>query len=111
MPIDPDVRRASTLPASAYDEPTFRRSLDAVFARSWHAVDEAGGDLEGFHVPFVHPTLNDALDWNAYLVEPTPLGVTQIALASKDPRRASGPLFDLPPGHPDYGSRVAAYYF
>jgi choline monooxygenase len=261
VPIDPDVRRASTLPRDAYDESTFRRSRDLLFARSWHVVDEDGeplanegarplvllpgcldeplvltrdasgverllsnvcthranlvvrsacaasslrcryhgrrfgldgklaampefedaldfprpqddlpeipsrrwgplrfaglapdqpfdelvaplverigflptGELqaselrdyeldahwalyldnylEGFHVPFVHPTLNEALDWNAYLVEPTKHGVTQIALASKDPRRSAGPIFDLPEGHRDHGQRVAAYYF
>jgi len=261
VPIDPDIRRASTLPAAAYDEPTYRRSLDAVFAQTWHVIDEAGlplesesarpvtllpgsldeplvltrdasgrervlsnvcthranlvvkaacsasslrcryhgrrfgldgklasmpefeeavdfpraqddlpvlpsatwgplrfaglaprhpfddvveplrerlsflawGDvgvtevrdyeveahwalyvdnyLEGFHVPFVHPSLNEALDWNTYVVEPTAHGVTQIALASNDPRRIAGPVFDLPAGHPDHGKRVAAYYF
>lgn len=261
MPIDPDVRRASTLPGAAYDEATYRRSLDVLFARTWHVVDEAGEPLanesarpvsllpgsldeplvltrdasgverllsnvcthranlviktacaasslrcryhgrrfgldgkltsmaefeealdfprpddhlpeipsrrwgplrfaglapdqpfdelvaplarrigflplddlrasevkdyeldahwalyldnylEGFHVPFVHPTLNEAIDWNAYVVEPTTFGVTQIALASKDPRRSSGPTFDLPAGHCDHGARVAAYYF
>lgn len=261
MTIDPDVRRASTLPRDAYDEATFRRSIDSVFARSWHVVGEregamepgsarpfdllpgcldeplvvtrdAGGTervlsnvcthranlvvpaactatslrcryhgrrfgldgklvsmpefegalefprpaddlpvvpsarwgplrfvglspahgfhdlvtplrehlsflpldelvaedvrdyevgahwalyidnyLEGFHVPFVHPTLNEALDFNAYLVETTPLGVTQIALAARDGRPSTGPVFDLPVGHPDRGSRVAAYYF
>ena len=261
MPIDPDVRRASTLPREAYDEATFRRSIDAVFARSWHVVgereaalepgsalpfgllpdcldeplvvtrDAAGTErvlsnvcthranlvvpaacsaaslrcryhgrrfgldgkltsmpefdqaldfpgpsddlpivpsarwgplrfvalspahpfdelvaplrerlsflpldglvaedvrdyevaahwalyldnyLEGFHVPFVHPTLNEALDWNAYLVETTPLGVTQIALAARDDRQRPGPVFDLPAGHRDHGARIAAYYF
>lgn len=261
MPIDPDVRQASTLRGEAYDEPTYRRSLDGLFARTWHLVDERGGPLEprsarpftllegcldeplvvtrdgdgaervlsnvcthraslvvpaacsasslrcryhgrrfgldgrfvsmpefqdaldfprdadhlpeipsatwgplrfaalaphhpldalleplrarlsflavdgavasevrdyelnahwalyvdnyleGFHVPFVHPTLNDAIDWDAYLVETTPLGVTQIALAPEGGARHAGPVFDLPPEHEDAGRRVAAYYF
>jgi len=67
--------------------------------------------LEGFHVPFVHPTLNEVLDWDGYLVEPTPLGVTQVALATRAGGRSEGPSFELPAAHEDAGRRVAAYYF
>lgn len=61
--------------------------------------------LEGLHIPYVHPALNQALDFKAYVIEPLPTGVLQIGLA------ASGEdAFTLPAGHPDADKRVAAYY-
>jgi choline monooxygenase len=61
--------------------------------------------LEGFHIPFVHAGLAEALDYGAYRTEIFPLGSLQIGVAKE-----GEPAFDLPPGHPDAGSRVAAYY-
>ncbi len=47
-PVDPDIRRASTLPASFYRDPVYyERSRDRVFARSWQFV----GDLDQVRVP------------------------------------------------------------
>ena len=49
--IDPDIRRAETLPAFVYrDEALFARARDAIFARSWQLVPQAhavraGGDV------------------------------------------------------------------
>lgn len=62
--------------------------------------------LEGFHVPFVHPALNAALDFGAYDYETFDWCNLQIGIAKEDE-----PAFDLPEGHPDYGKRVYAYYF
>jgi len=61
--------------------------------------------LEGFHIPYVHPGLNAALDWSLYRTELLEHGVFQIA-AAKD----GEPAFDLPKSHPDHGLRIAAYY-
>jgi choline monooxygenase len=61
--------------------------------------------LEGFHIPFVHAGLAEALDYGAYSTELFPLGSLQIGVAKE-----GEPAFDLPPGHPDAGRRVAAYY-
>lgn len=61
--------------------------------------------LEGFHVPFVHPALARALDLERYAVEVLDEAVLQIAEARPDE-----PAFEAPPGHPDAGRRVAAYY-
>ncbi len=61
--------------------------------------------LEGMHIPFVHPALNRALDWRAYLTEPVPGGVLQVGLAA-----AGVPAFHPAPGHPDHGRAVAAWY-
>lgn len=61
--------------------------------------------LEGFHIPYVHPGLNAALDWSAYETELFDGGSFQIASA-----KPGEPAFDLPKSHPDHGLRVAAYY-
>ena len=46
--IDPDIRRAATLPAWVYADPeVYRRALDRVFARSWQLV----GDVSAVKVP------------------------------------------------------------
>lgn len=46
--IDPDIRRASTFPASFYRDPAeFERSKERVFARSWQLV----GDTDGLKAP------------------------------------------------------------
>lgn len=62
--------------------------------------------LEGFHVPFVHPALNEALDFGAYDYETFGYCSLQIGIA-----REGEPVFDLPEGHPDAGRAVYAYYF
>ena len=62
--------------------------------------------LEGFHIPFVHGDLHDALDYDAYSTELFDGGVLQIGIANDDE-----PCFDLPEGHPDFGQNIAAYYF
>lgn len=61
--------------------------------------------LEGFHIPYVHPGLNAALDWSLYRTETFASGSFQIAAAKPDE-----PAFELPKSHPDHGHRIAAYY-
>lgn len=62
--------------------------------------------LEGFHIPFVHPGLNQALDYDAYDTEVFEYCNLQIGIGD-----AATECFDLPEGHVDYGKRVAGYYF
>ncbi|MCI0343425.1 MAG: aromatic ring-hydroxylating dioxygenase subunit alpha [Planctomycetales bacterium] len=62
--------------------------------------------LEGFHIPYVHASLNEALDYAAYATELSEWGVVQVGVAA-----AGEPAFDLPAGHPDVGKRIGAYYF
>jgi choline monooxygenase len=62
--------------------------------------------LEGFHIPYVHPGLNRALDYASYRTELLPHGVLQIGAAND-----GDAAFDLPSGHPDHGQRIAGYYF
>ena len=63
--------------------------------------------LEGFHVPYVHPTsLGSQLDYEEYETETFDWCNLQLGVA-KDGEEA----FDPPVGHPDHGKRVLAWYF
>ncbi|MEM9921056.1 MAG: aromatic ring-hydroxylating dioxygenase subunit alpha [Bacteroidota bacterium] len=62
--------------------------------------------LEGFHIPFVHPALNDALEVDQYETETFEYGVLQIGIAEEGQT-----CFDPPPGHQDHGRRIYAYYY
>jgi choline monooxygenase len=62
--------------------------------------------LEGFHIPFVHAGLNAVIDFGNYTTELFPYSNLQLGIA-KD----GDDCFDLPSSSPDYGKKVAAYYF
>ncbi len=62
--------------------------------------------LEGFHIPYVHPSLNDTLAYGDYATESYAHGNLQIGIG-KD----AEDVFDLPASSPDYGKRVSAYYY
>ena len=62
--------------------------------------------LEGFHIPFVHNDLNSALDYDDYRTEIFDGGVLQIGIASDGET-----IFEIPEESPDYGLKVAAYYY
>jgi len=62
--------------------------------------------LEGFHIPFVHPDLNNIIDYQHYTTEIFPYSNLQIGYGKK-----MEDCFDLPPTCPDYGRKIAAYYF
>ena len=62
--------------------------------------------LEGFHIPFVHKSLNKVIDYNNYETELFDFGNLQLGIA-KDGEL----VFDLPANSKDYGKKVGAYYF
>jgi choline monooxygenase len=62
--------------------------------------------LEGFHIPFIHADLNEALDFANYDVEIFKYSNLQIGIASDKEI-----CFDLPKQSKDYGRKIAAYYF
>jgi choline monooxygenase len=62
--------------------------------------------LEGFHIPFVHEGLNQALDYGTYTTEIYKYCNLQIGYASD-----GTDSFNLPKDHIDYGKEVAAYYY
>ena len=62
--------------------------------------------LEGFHIPFVHADLNAVIDYGSYTTELFRYANLQLGIAKDNEE-----CFDLPAGSPDFGKRVAAYYF
>lgn len=62
--------------------------------------------LEGFHIPFVHAALNQAVDYGSYSSELFRYSNLQVALA-----RPGESAFEIPGSSPDHGRRVAAYYW
>lgn len=62
--------------------------------------------LEGFHIPFVHPGLNDALDMDNYDYEIFPYCNLQVGKAKEDEDH-----FALSEKSSDYGELIFAYYY
>ena len=62
--------------------------------------------LEGFHIPFVHEDLDDILDYASYDTILYDYCNLQIGYAE-----GTEEVFDLPKNHPDFGKKVAAYYY
>ena len=62
--------------------------------------------LEGFHVPFVHESLNEVLDYGSYETIIYEHCNLQIGYSDK-----ATEIFEFPQNHIDYGKKVAAYYF
>lgn len=62
--------------------------------------------LEGFHIPFVHPALNDALEMENYSYELFPYSSLQLGVAKE-----GEPCFDMPADAEDAGRNIYAYYF
>lgn len=63
--------------------------------------------LEGFHIPFVHAGLNAVIDYGNYTTELFKNSNLQLGLAKDDETL----IFELPTSSPDYGKKVAGYYF
>lgn len=80
------------------------RSRDYVVRAHWALYCE--NYLEGFHIPYIHAALNDALDYGSYRTELFPCANLQLGVAS-----GGEDAFDIPEGWPDHGTRVAAFYF
>ena len=62
--------------------------------------------LEGFHLPFVHQSLNSAVEYGTYATETFRFSSLQTALA-----KFTEDAFEFPETSPDFGKRAAAYYF
>jgi choline monooxygenase len=111
---------AGVAPAMSFDDwlGPFRARLSFV---PWASLERAGdlrhydvdahwavycdNYLEGFHVPFVHASLNEVIDYGSYATELAPWGTLQIGFA-----KHAEDAFELPADHPDRGKLVAAYY-
>lgn len=114
---------ASLDPAFAFDEwfapvrartdflPIDQYVIDPANCRDYHIEANwalyVDNYLEEFHIPYVHKnSLGGKLDYESYATELFPYANVQLGVAA-----AGEPAFDLPAGHPDEGTRMAAYYF
>lgn len=101
--IGPVRERVAWMPLEEFRfEP--RRSREYLVRANWALYCE--NYLEGFHIPYVHASLAEALDYGAYRTELFAWGNLQLGIAKPGEQ-----AFDLPPQSPDAGQRVAAYYF
>ena len=91
------------LPVASF-APEPAKSRDYMVNAHWALYVE--NYLEGFHIPFVHAELNQVVDYATYASELYPYSNLQLALAKE-----SEAAFAAPPGTPDHGKRVAAYYW
>jgi choline monooxygenase len=99
-----DIRvRLAWMPLAQFrHDPSRDRSFDV--AAHWALYVE--NYLEGLHIPFIHPALNRVLAFDGYDYELHRYANLQFARA-----REGELAFDLPPSSPDFGQRVAAYYY
>jgi len=101
--VAPLEERLGWLPWDRF-EPDPAASRDYEVAASWALYLD--NYLEGLHIPFVHGGLAAVLDWDAYATETYPWASLQLGVAEDEED-----AFDLPPGHPDEGRRIAGYYY
>lgn len=90
----------------SFDGFEFRPELSRDFTVKAHWALYCENYLEGFHIPFVHAGLNSVIDFGNYTTELFRYSNLQLGIAKDDED-----CFDLPVGSPDYGKKVAAYYF
>ncbi|MES1219122.1 MAG: aromatic ring-hydroxylating dioxygenase subunit alpha [Bacteroidota bacterium] len=101
--FDDMVNRLSWLPL---DEFVYRGDLSREYTVNSHWALYCENYLEGLHIPFVHASLNAVIDFGNYSTELYRYGSLQLGIAKQDEHS-----FDLPLSSPDYGKKVAAYYF
>ena len=110
LPLDemlaPVLSRLAGLPMQIEDfAHDSSRDRDFTFDAHWALYVE--NYLEGLHIPFLHPGLAEVIDWRAYGYELFAQGNLQLALARDDEPAFEG----LRAASPEYGQRVAAYYW
>ncbi len=79
-------------------------SRDYLIEANWALYTE--NYLEGFHIPFVHSSLNAMIDYSNYTVEIYKYSSLQIGAAKNVDY-----VFDIPTTSPDHGKKIGAYYF
>lgn len=96
-------RRLGWLPLHEF---TFDPSRSRDYVVRCHWALYVDNYLEGFHIPFVHSSLDQVLDYGEYVTELFPWSNLQLGIDGGE-----GEIFELPAGSPDAGRRVAAYYW
>lgn len=80
------------------------RSRDYLVKCHWALYCE--NYLEGFHIPYVHNSLNAALDYSGYKTELFRFSNLQTGIG-----KSGEDCFDLPEDSTDFGQNISAYYF
>ncbi|MFT5777620.1 MAG: choline monooxygenase [Crocinitomicaceae bacterium] len=101
--LDVMDERIGFLPLSSFK---LEKSMNKDYIVNCHWALYCDNYLEGFHIPFVHEDLNNALDYGTYTTELYEHINLQIGYSS-----GGEEIFDLPEGHIDYGKEIAAYYY
>ncbi|MBS1517532.1 MAG: aromatic ring-hydroxylating dioxygenase subunit alpha [Bacteroidetes bacterium] len=95
--------RVSFLPLNEFKrDPS--KSRDYIVKAHWALYCE--NYLEGFHIPYVHNSLNEKLDYSGYTTELFRFSNLQTGIS-----RGGESCFELPGDHPDHGKNISAYYF
>jgi choline monooxygenase len=97
------AKRIEWMPINDFD---FRPELSKEYHVNAHWALYCENYLEGFHIPFVHADLNAVINYGTYTTELFTYSSLQLAMAKDDED-----CFDLPESSPDYGKKIAAYYF
>lgn len=101
--IKPVLDRVGWLPFDRFvHDPA--RSRDYLVKANWALYCD--NYLEGFHIPFVHASLNAVLDYSQYKIELFDWCNLQLGVGA-----GGDEVFDLPRSSPDFGTPVAAYYY
>ncbi len=102
-PLQQIKERMSWFP---FEDLQLEKSLSRDYQLEAHWALYCENYLEGFHIPFVHQTLNKKLDFQAYGVDLYPDCSVQVGIADKDET-----CFELPNEHADAGQNIYAYYW
>ena len=97
------MARMAWLPVEDF---VFKPELSSEFPVAAHWALYCENYLEGFHIPFVHASLNAKIDFGNYTTELFTWSNLQLGIAKE-----AEDCFDLPPASSDFGKKVAAYYF
>jgi choline monooxygenase len=103
--LGPMAKRLAWLPIHEFRFDA-ARSRDYLVEANWALYLD--NYLEGFHIPFVHASLNAAIDYGQYTTELFEHSNLEIGVA-----KPGDSSFDLPTNSPDGsgGKRIAAYYW
>ena len=101
--LKPMRDRLNWLPLAQFE---YRADLGKTYTVQAHWALYCENYLEGFHIPFVHAGLNAVIDYGNYKTELFDYSNLQLGIAKDE-----DDCFDSPANSPDYGKKVAAYYF
>lgn len=101
--LEPMLSRLPWLPVEDFK---YAPSLAREYLVRCHWALYCDNYLEGFHIPYVHASLNTALDYGQYSIELFRYGSLQLGIG-----KGEDETFDIPAGEPDHGRNVSAYYF